>query len=77
MSRSKTKEKSIKAPEEKKWRMVGFEPVTWLPAVRWFDHWAMIALIQVLDVFSNLFERIDIGVPRHLFLTTYYNNRSL
>ena len=40
--------------------MVGFEPVTWLSTVRWFDHWAMTALIQVMDVFSNLFERIDL-----------------
>ena len=40
--------------------MVGFEPVTCLFAVRWFDHWAMTALIQVLDVFSKLFERIDL-----------------
>ncbi len=39
--------------------MVGFEPVTWLSTVRWFDHWTMTTLIQVLDVFLNLFERID------------------
>ena len=44
----------------KKRRMVGFEPVTWLSTVRWFDHWAMTALIQVMDAFSNLFERIDL-----------------